>query len=55
MVESIVPDLAKAMPSSRIRLTLSSECPGVGLISPSMHKCDRSARPFGKLQGFWAD
>lgn len=32
----------KAMPSSRIRLMLSSEVPGVGMISPSMPRRDRN-------------
>jgi hypothetical protein len=36
------------MPSSRIRLTLSSECSGVGTISLSIPKSNRNARPTGK-------
>jgi hypothetical protein len=41
---------AKAVPSFRIRLTLSSECPGGGMISPSMPKRDRNTRLSRKLQ-----
>jgi len=55
MVESIEPYLANAMPSSKIRLILSSECPGVGMTWPSRTRNDRSARPSGNMQVFWAD
>ena len=35
---------SKAVPSSRIRLMLSSKCPGVRMISPSTPKRDRNPR-----------
>ena len=40
----------KAIPSSRIKLILSSVCPGVGMISPPMPKCNKNARLSLKLR-----